>query len=225
MTVQRYVSDELTHFVGRSFRHEYNAHEKQYRLLVDILKGGVLGKKARAGFTHRPEASFSGNAYYRAEMVCFSDIPVPDLGIHMGKFSRFGLAFNKSLLIQRGANPVFYVARNSLISDQGRQVSRAELFDTFHQRIWRFFSEDAEEGCADRELMDFLARQVFGYVKFYDDGLASDDDKNFYMEREWRVSGSLEFTLGEVRRVIFPERFARSFREDVPEYFGEITFS
>ena len=71
MSVQRYVSDELTHFVGRSFRHEYNAHEKQYHLLVDILKSGVLGKKEQTGFTHRPEASFSDNAYYRADVVCF----------------------------------------------------------------------------------------------------------------------------------------------------------
>ena len=143
----------------------------------------------------------------------------------MGKFSRFGLAFNKSLLIRRGANPVFYVAGNSLIKEDGKEVSRAELFDRFHERIWRFFSREAGEACQDREVMDFLARQVFGYVKFYDDGLASDDDRNFYMEREWRISGSLEFKLGDVRRVIFPERFARSFRQDVPEYFGEITFS
>ena len=64
-------------------------------------------------------------------MVCFSDIPVPDLGIHMGKFSRFGLAFNKSLLIKRGANPVFYVAGNSLIKDGEHEESRAELFDRF----------------------------------------------------------------------------------------------
>ena len=225
MTVQRYVSDELTHFVGRSFRHEYNAHEQQYRLLVDILRGGVLGKKSGTGFVHRPEASFSDNAYYRTEMVCFSDIPVPDLGIHMGKFSRFGLAFNKSLLIKRGANPVFYVAKNSVVKEGGQEVSRAELFDRFHERVWRFFGQEGEAGCQDREMMDFLAKQVFGYVKFYDNGLASDDDKNFYMEREWRVNGNLEFTLGEVRRVIFPERFARSFRQDVPEYFGEITFS
>ena len=81
----------------------------------------------------------------------------------MGKFSRFGLAFNKSLLIRRGANPVFYVAGNSLIKEGGKEVSRAELFDRFHERIWRFFSREAGEACQDREVMDFLARQVFGY--------------------------------------------------------------
>ncbi len=72
---------------------------------------------------------------------------------------------------------------------------------------------------------DFLVRRLFAYVKFYDEGLSADDDRNYYMEREWRVHGVLAFTLADVRRVVFPERFAKSFRADLPEYYGEITFS
>jgi len=46
MKPQRYVSDELTHFVGRNLRAEIEDKEDReealYRLLVDILKAGTL---------------------------------------------------------------------------------------------------------------------------------------------------------------------------------------
>jgi ribosomal protein L24E len=49
-------------------------------------------------------------------MVCFCDIPIGDLGIHIKKYGQFGLAFKKSFLIERGANPVLYVERNSAVT-------------------------------------------------------------------------------------------------------------
>lgn len=70
----------------------------------------------------------------RHQVVCFCDIPVSDLGIHMGKYSRFGLSFLKPFLIEKGANPVLYVSNNSsslsigpLNSDQ--IAGRRELFE------------------------------------------------------------------------------------------------
>jgi hypothetical protein len=48
---------------------------------------------------------------------------------------------------------------------------------------------------------------------------------NFYMEREWRTNDDVYFKLSEVRRVVLPANWARSFREAIPEYFGEIIFS
>ena len=71
----------------------------------------------------------------------------------------------------------------------------------------------------------FLIYHFFSFVKFYEEGLPPADEKNYYMEREWRVFGNLSFEIGDVRRVVFPERFSRSFREQVPDYYGEITFS
>jgi hypothetical protein len=75
--------------------------------------------------THPPHnPSISGNLHvkkdaplaemYSPEVVCFCDIPVDDLNIHTAKYSHFGLAFLKSFLIKNGANPVFYVAANSV---------------------------------------------------------------------------------------------------------------
>jgi hypothetical protein len=53
--VQRYVSTELTHFVGRG-----KAPEDQYALLVDILRGGWL--------THPPHnPTISGNLFVKPD--------------------------------------------------------------------------------------------------------------------------------------------------------------
>jgi hypothetical protein len=50
---------------------------------------------------------------YLPSVVCFCDIPVGDLEIHMRKYNRFGLSFLKPFLIEKGANPVLYVANDS----------------------------------------------------------------------------------------------------------------
>src|SRR5919107_123559 len=119
MPSQRYVSPELTHFVGKGL-----SEEEQYSLLVnDILRGGCL--KFPPIDDSRCIEGLSGNlplvggtsdddteAGY-SQRVCFCDIPVTDLEIHMNKYSRFGLSFLKNFLVGKGANPVLYVAENS----------------------------------------------------------------------------------------------------------------
>lgn len=110
---QQYVSAELTHFVGKGM-----PEEKQYRLLIEILESGWL--------THPPHnPNISGNLsvdpsgsvrdMYNPQVVCFCDIPIGSLSIHMGKYSRFGIAFGKPFLIGKVANPVFYVAENAVL--------------------------------------------------------------------------------------------------------------
>ena len=146
--LQRYVSPELTHFVGQRL-----AEEEQYSLSVKILKTGWL--------THRPHnpdesgnleirkgARISDNELYSAQVVCFCDIPVHELGIHVRKYSRFGLAFLKTFLAPKGANPIFYIAKNSKVAvipgrddsqrllnaiKRRRSVGPESLFDMIHR--------------------------------------------------------------------------------------------
>lgn len=117
--IQRYVSKELVHFVGRGLD-----EEAQYRLLVQILTSGWLTYPP-----HNPDPAgtfardmvievggrISNNDLYYPGVVCFCDIPLEDLQIHMKKYSRFGISFLKSCLVKKGANPVLYVAKNSLV--------------------------------------------------------------------------------------------------------------
>src|SRR5215208_1282488 len=100
MSTQRYVSPELTHFVGKG-----RAEDEQYAMLVkDILKSGTLVSGSRPR---------DDTEAWDAQVVCFCDIPVTDLEIHMKKYSRFGLSFIKRFLVDKGANPMLYVANNS----------------------------------------------------------------------------------------------------------------
>ena len=110
----------------------------QYALLVKILKSGKLkpDKDYVCSSIHglpaamvqiSPFEKFSSGEMYKLECVCFCDIPVPDLTLHMGKYSKFGLAFSKSFLIKKGANPVFYVAKESSVLDIAPDIPVGDL--------------------------------------------------------------------------------------------------
>lgn len=73
-------------------------------------------------------------------------------------------------------------------------------------------------------VFSFLATRLFSYMKFFDADLPPDDERNYYMEREWRIIGGVRFSLGDVRRVLLPEKYATRLREDVPEYHGQVSF-
>src|SRR5689334_24442201 len=79
-------------------------------------------------------------------MVCFCDIPVEDLPLHMKKYSQFGLAFSKGFLIGKGATPVFYVSETSLVRENWKFPSPAgrnlllplkEVFDNYEDDWYR----------------------------------------------------------------------------------------
>ena len=48
---------------------------------------------------------------------CFCDIPVEDLKIHVKKYSRFGLAFDKNLIVNKGGAPVNYIPNKSKVRE------------------------------------------------------------------------------------------------------------
>jgi hypothetical protein len=172
---QRYVSDELTHFVGRGMPDQ----ESQYARLIEIVKTGLLKSPGPAGSDITREEGLQGprikethtlavdlgralssNEKYSLSVVCFADIPIEDISIHMMKYSQFGLSFRKRFLVGRGASPVFYVVghsttrvRNPLANDPTNfsalqreaafrrngghwmNFTRAELFDTADRQL------------------------------------------------------------------------------------------
>ena len=162
---------------------------------------------------------------YQPQAVCFCDIPVEHLGFHMQKYGRYGLAFRKRFLIEKGASPVFYVARNSKPADAILE-SREEYFQQEFERYQKLWATGAVRDALDSSnLHKFLAFHVFGFIKMFDDTLPEDDPNNFYMEREWRRIGNVHFELYDVARVILPEAFGQRFREDLPDYVGEFNYA
>lgn len=241
-TLQRYVSDELTHFVGRG-----RPEREQFDLLVEILRTGSLTPPP-----HEPEAGghvtidlgapVSQNRAYDPEAVCFCDIPVGDLDLHIRKYSPFGLAFRKPFVVERGASPVFYVASASTTAvpdgNGVRDVDRAAYFDLMVREYQRLRDESQDRlqglGADAKEERDFHERllrlshfldfEVWSFLKFFQYPSADADPENYYMEREWRMLGTLRFGLADVRRVILPEAYARAFRDAFPDYHGQVTF-
>ncbi len=127
---QRYISKELTHFVGRTL-----SEEEQYQLLVHIITSGRLTHPLHMidAWPHleiKTKRRISMNEMYNPMVVCFCDIPVTDVYIHMKKYSRFGLSLLKHFLVPKLANPVFYVTKNSIVGNPSEGYStRAEKFD------------------------------------------------------------------------------------------------
>src|ERR1019366_7648127 len=92
----------------------------------------------------RPSERLSENVAFRGSYVCFCDIPLGDLDLHMRKYSRFGIAFRKEFLLKKGATPVMYVpghGRPALLPfhPYGRGIVRSNsvAFDEFWRRYQR----------------------------------------------------------------------------------------
>jgi hypothetical protein len=142
-----YISNELTHFVGRSL----GSDKDRYDLLCKIVREGVLMDPSHVGqrnpifrvagrpiagrtvtddliYTSDPsvrhdiEAKLSDNSLLQFEVVCFCDIPLDNLGIHCSKYGCFGLAFSKAFLVEQGASPVMYIPKPGSFAITLREV-------------------------------------------------------------------------------------------------------
>jgi Putative abortive phage resistance protein AbiGi, antitoxin len=253
-SIQRYVSEELAHFAGRG-----KPESEQYDTLLKILRSGTL-LAPRGGPATEPDGTplppsyqlkISPNApvveKFESNVVCFCDIPVEDLGIHTGKYSRFGLSFLKDFLVPRGASPVFYLDNQApveslLASFDYKKAPREQIFDMgqkltnelLHELQFKRTgpSEEPRDPSA-RESSDpfrisdirkFLGYHIFAFLKPFNASTADTDPENFYMEREWRVLGNVDFAIDDIYRVFLPQEHARRLRDDVPEYAGQLTF-
>jgi hypothetical protein len=239
-----YISPWLTHFIGRQLGDD----DARCDLLIKILSEGRLGQWERQGSVFiSPGAMLIGSGslckdeLIRFRPVCFCDIPESDLKRHTDHYSRFGLAFKKAFLVEKGANPVFYVAKGSLAgrerpadppltmdevtadpraalakhfaATQAEEipVKRCEFFDRLVADLGKVLPPpwpagtpaDAQDPVRDVQTRAFfdLVRHVFAFTKMFDESLPKEDKDNFYMEREWRVAGFVDFELGNVEKV------------------------
>jgi hypothetical protein len=71
------------------------------------------------------------------------------------------------------------------------------------------------------ELSTVLTKDVLPFVKPFP--LVSEDDpSNYYMEREWRMYGNLEFEPEWVRTIVVGSGYADKVRVDFPQYADRI---
>jgi hypothetical protein len=247
---QRYVSNELTHFVGKALKID----EDRYQLLLMIIRTGFLSHPPHvpsiSGNVHVvQEGNFSDNEMYGPEVVCFCDIPCDDLELHPVKYGRFGISFSKEFLVSRGANPVFYVPTNAQVpavsyggtTDLGQVFNEGvrqwhELINISNAGIVAAFQNattSAENvqtmdlhkfGQMLRELTMFMSFRIFSHVKCFDASKDETDPENFYMEREWRIVGNLFFSFSDIARILIPAEYGMRLRNDLPDYAAQVQF-
>lgn len=226
---QRYISNELTHFVGRKKLSDYC---EQYEILCKILKDREIRPKKRDSNLSvpiikrntNPNVKLSSNKKYLPEVVCFCDIPLDDLKIHSEKYGVFGLSFTKDFIVGKGGVPVHYIPREAsdilsyLSNGENTKLTTAGTFDNMHKKFMKIRKDLGEE------LRNFLYVYFFSCLIFFDHNLSDEHEENYYFEREWRIFNRLKFKVKNIKRILLPEEYAKQFRKDFPKYYGQVTF-
>lgn len=231
---QRYISNELTHLVGKGLE-----TKKQYEILIKILKEGCVTyppheekyRTSRELITHYRN-NITENEMYEPSMVCFCDIPVCDLGIHINKYSPFGLSFDKEFIARKGGGPVYYLPKGAAPAWSVGYDSPKDRGGVFNKEVKKCYHLLDDLACANnewsvraKEAQSFLGTSIFAYIKCFDHNLMDGHNDNYYFEREWRVLGNLSFSISDIKRIIIPEDYAVKFRKDFPNYHGQLTFA
>ena len=178
--IQQFVSPYLTHFVGRKFvdpeSDDYldspEREAAQYAVLEAILTSGYLADHPGAprgvlGYGVEMDTPLCTNGMVSVSAVCFCDIPLDDLGLHMGKYGEFGLCLEKRFLIERGTSPVYYVATNAFVRERDagdgaiHRQARGEYFNEMgalygplHAFMWT--RKNAPAGLEDADILEVL---------------------------------------------------------------------
>lgn len=207
MSKQNYISDKLTHFIGRKLTNQ----NSKYDLLVKILNDKQLSPPPHvnglgSAVKMSPKNKISDNDLYQPYMICFCDIPDNNLKIHTEKYSCFGISFSKNFIVNNGGRPVFYIPKNSEIANR---------FDNIFKKHERIFTNIPS--VTDIDLFQFFSYDIFGYIVFYDHNLPDEHPENYYFEREWRIIGSLNFTLKDIKSIYIPRKYFDNFYSLFPE--------
>ena len=230
-----YVSKELIHFVGRSAQSDAEAFDRLVTILQDRW---LLSREARAigdrdeNVTHlslSTAEALSTNDRWVPSMVCFADIPMDALAIHVAKYRRFGIAFTKTFLIGKGARPVYYVPKGGRTTplatyddlsedwDEIAHILPLEIDPRFDGTTRSGTEGNPEVGANPAErISDWIAGEMLAFVKFFDPDLPDDHVDNFYMEREWRTVRNVSFDRHDIAHVYVARGFGARLRAAIP---------
>ena len=227
----------MYHFVAGKKETE----EEQYDDLHEILKYGWLSFSPHEKSLNPRQIEINTHKDRKIKemfnpcMVCFSDIPKENLKIHISKYSKFGMSFNKKFLIEKGANPVFYIEENSTIYnnyisslgkyeltnrvDYYQEFSSKALHNIFHKHLNNCKNKDEFQDTL--ESWHFLVN-VFSHFKVWNNNLDDNDPDNYYFEREWRATNNINFQSSDIVNIIIPGKCIKQFEIDFPELMDKV---
>jgi len=179
---QRYVSSELTHFVGRGID-----EEQQYQLFLKILKEGWITHPPHktnisGNLSVNTSSQMSSNEMYCPQIVCFCDIPIADLSIHKAKYSPFALSFSKDFIVQQGGCPVFYLPKQASVHGQ------KELSPEEKMRLLKEGGADARnENIGKGQYFDRMTKEYSALMQIFRSMIMKDSQSQVVPEGDRRL--------------------------------------
>jgi len=181
--LQRFSTKVLWHFTG------YGKSEADG---FNILKEIVLNKKLMVSKAPSMVILPNGEKGWGHRCSCMCDIPFKDLKIHTSRYGHSGIAFHKATAIKYGHfNPVLYAHKDHFLFKQAEILLKSSVWKT---------SESNPE-------IDEYLRIIGTYTKrsdlLKDVSIGQQDEdtnqnNNFYYEREWRSSLDWNFDIKDV---------------------------
>jgi len=231
-----YTSRALYHFVGHA---DPSNNETNYAVLSKVLKSGWIShhphKQEWGGerLKYNPNSDLSDGELIIPDVVCFCDIPYEGLALHLNKYGPFGLSLSREYLVKYGARPVMYFPA---FPSPGSAYGATRLADiaASYKSLWNNLSqgemdsartmgrEDATLQRAASHAQTILGRDFLAFVKVFDPRLLEDDEKNYYMEREWRRLGNVKIDPEHVGEVLVEASFINRARTEHPRYSAKI---
>ena len=223
-------SEEFYHFVGRKTP---NDHDKNLSTLRLILGSGYVHG---GGPHHRITSSLRETlttGMVVPDIACFCDIPFSGLGVHVAKYGKFGLSFDRHWLVYQGARPVMYFPYRS--DDAGSVFGQGLLQDieVTYRALHNFFPPSEHERrsmgvpakdpeSAARAMRTVALKDFLAFIKPYDSEKATDAGEYFYAEREWRAMGHVRFKPGDVQTVVVARGYRARLAAEWPQYADRI---
>lgn len=128
-----------------------------------------------------PDSSHKEDLEFAIPMVCFCDIPLSQVSLHLKHYGNYGIGLTKDWAIKNGLSPVLYVVRNSPL---------ASLLHSIVEQLSTFPRDALGNSPALDRFHDFSS-----YLKPYE-GISPKDPSQtmwrFYDEREWRFVPNLQ---------------------------------
>ena len=240
-----YTSDTLHHFVG--YAHPTD-HEKNFDILTNILSTGWVShwphdnNHGTVSITFNWDHSLITEKLIVPTVTCFADIPAKSLDIHIKKYGSFGVSFWRDHLFMFGARPVMYIPTGPI--DRVLTTHRKAILNDL-EAVYRGFNQHVtskhdnsqdervrtsrslgkvptDERSAIKAMDSVFVKHFLAFLKPFDMELSNDDPKNYYMEREGRKFGNLEFKPGDVCKVFVANGFKSQLEKLLPDYAGKI---
>lgn len=199
--LQRFSTKVLWHFTG------YNKTEEEaFSILKKIIVENTLNV-SKEPFKIKMPSGKERNAFCSS---CMCDIPFKDLRIHTSRYGHYGIAFKKINSIKNGHfNPVFYIQHDHHLFKQAEKILDA------------FDNEETNIVLNNHALHEYLMiigtytkrSNLIREISIGDPVVDTEQNNNFYYEREWRSAYTWKFNARDLAAIMLPQKHLEEMKD------------